>query len=92
MEFEWNLQKSDSNLVKHKVSFEEATSVFGDALSFTFSDNQHSIQEQRYLIVGLSKKNRILVISHVYRGDEVIRLISARIATKKEQKFYESRQ
>jgi len=92
MEFEWNLQKSESNLVKHKVSFEEATSVFGDTLSFTFPDNQHSIQEQRYLIIGFSKENRILVISHVYREGEAIRLISARLATKKEQKFYESGQ
>jgi uncharacterized DUF497 family protein len=92
MEFEWNLQKSEANLIKHKVSFEGATSVFGCALSFTFPDRHHSIQEQRYLIIGLSQENRILVISHVYRANESIRLISARLATKKEQKFYESGQ
>lgn len=61
-------------------------------LSFTFSDRHHSIQEQRYLIIGLSQENRILVISHVYQANESIRLISARLATKKEQKFYESGQ
>ena len=60
-------------------------------LSVTFPDVEHSIQEERYLIIGLSNKKRILVISHVYR-DESIRIISARQTTKREQKFYESEQ
>ena len=88
MDFEWNLQKAKINIQKHGVAFDEASTVFGDTLSITFPDVDHSIQEERYLIVGLSNKNRILVISHVYRN-EIIRIISARQATKREQKFYE---
>ena len=88
MDFEWNRQKAEINIQKHGVAFDEASTVFGDTLSITFPDSDHSIQEERYLIVGLSNKNRILVISHVYRS-ETIRIISARQSTKREQKFYE---
>ena len=91
MDFEWNHQKVEINFQKHGVTFDEASTVFGDSLSLTFPDHEHSIQEERYLIIGLSSKNRILVISHIYR-DESIRIISARQATKREQKFYESKQ
>jgi uncharacterized DUF497 family protein len=90
MDFEWNSQKADINLKKHDVSFQEASAVFGDYLSFTYPDSGHSIQEKRYIIIGLSSKNRVLVISHTYRG-ETIRIISARQATKRERDFYESR-
>ncbi len=88
MDFEWNRQKAESNIQKHSVAFEEATSVFGDTLSITFPDPDHSIRKQRHIIVGLSSKNRILIISHVYYN-ETIRIISARRATKPERKFYE---
>ncbi len=91
MDFEWNHQKAEFNSQKHSITFDEASTVFGDTLSVTFPDLEHSIQEERYLIIGLSRKNRILVISHVYRN-ESIRIISARQATKREQKFYESEQ
>ena len=91
MDFEWNHQKAEINSQKHGVIFDEASTVFRDTLSVTFPDVEHSIQEERYLIIGLSSKNRILVISHVYR-DKSIRIISARQATKREQKFYESEQ
>jgi len=91
MDFEWNHQKAEINSQKHGVTFDEASTVFGDTLSVTFPDVEHSIQEERYLIIGLSSKNIILIISHVYR-DESIRIISARQATKREQKFYESEQ
>jgi uncharacterized DUF497 family protein len=90
MDFEWNLQKADINEKKHGVSFDEASSVFGDYLSFTYPDSEHSILEERYIIIGLSIKNRILVISHTQRV-ESIRIISARQATKQEREFYESR-
>ena len=56
MEFEWNLQKADINFKKHGVTFEEATAVFGDYLSLTYPDVQHSIQEERYVIIGVSEK------------------------------------
>ena len=90
MDFEWDIQKADSNNRKHDVSFEEATTVFGDYLSVTYPDSEHSIQEMRYIIIGLSSDNRVLVIAHTQRG-ESIRIISARQATKRERDFYESR-
>ncbi|MDP2177757.1 BrnT family toxin [Methylicorpusculum sp.] len=90
MEFEWNLQKAEINLKKHGITFEEATTVFGDYLSLTYPDVLHSIQEERFIIIGVSDKNRILIISHTQLG-ETIRLISARQATKQERDFYESR-
>lgn len=88
MDFEWNVQKAKSNEKKHDVSFEEASTVFGDVLSVTFPDPEHSIQEDRYLMIGLSEKYKVLVVSHTYRN-ESIRIISARQATLKEKKFYE---
>lgn len=88
MDFEWNPQKADINSRKHGVSFEEASTVFGDTLSMTYPDPEYSVQEERYIIIGLSGENRILVISYAYR-DEIIRIISARQATKRERNFYE---
>ncbi len=90
MNFEWNPQKAELNYKKHGISFEEASTVFGDILSVIYPDPDHSNQEERYLMIGLSNKERILVISHVERN-EVIRIISARQATKREQTFYEQR-
>jgi hypothetical protein len=89
MEFEWDIQKADSNLKKHGITFEEAASVFGDYLSLTYPDSAHSIQEERFIIIGLSDKNRILIISHTQRNER-IRIISARAAIKRERDFYES--
>jgi uncharacterized protein len=68
MDFEWSLQKAEINSKKHGASFEEASTVFGDYLSFTYPDAGHSIQEERYIIIGLSGNNRILVISHTQRS------------------------
>lgn len=90
MDFEWDSQKAGINNKKHGVSFDEASTVFGDYLSLTYPDSEHSIQEERYIIIGLSSNNRILVISHTQRG-ESIRIISARQATKRERDFYESK-
>ncbi|SEH05181.1 BrnT family toxin [Candidatus Venteria ishoeyi] len=88
MDFEWNPQKAEINNRKHGVSFDEASSVFGDFLSVTYPDPDHSIKEERFVMIGLSSKQRILVVSHTYRG-ETVRIISARTATKREQRFYE---
>ena len=88
MEFEWSAAKSAANLRKHRVSFEEAASVFGDALALTFADPNHSVGEERWLTFGLSRNRRLLVISHIERGGRV-RIISAREATKHERKIYE---
>jgi uncharacterized protein len=69
MDFEWDSQKAETNSKKHEVSFEEASTVFGDYLSFTYPDAGHSIREERYIIIGLSGNNRILVISHTQCGE-----------------------
>ena len=88
--FEWNESKASTNLKKHSVSFEEATTVFGDILSVTISDPLHSTEEDRFIIIGHSFKNRLVVVVHADRSDK-IRIISARLATKSERKFYESK-
>lgn len=88
MKFEWDRRKAISNERKHNVSFGEAVSVFRDALSVTYPDVDHSQEEDRFLIIGLSSSGNIVVISHTFR-DEAIRIISARKATTKERSFYE---
>ncbi len=87
MEFEWNPEKAALNLQKHSVLFTEAATVFNDPLSTTFPDPDHSVGESRYVIIGLSRFGQ-LVISHTDRGEK-IRIISARKATRQEQRFYE---
>jgi len=87
--FEWDPQKAKSNLEKHGVSFEEASTAFQDTLSLTIDDPLHSIDEERLILIGMSQKNRVLVVVHTERGDN-IRIISARKATNKERKSYES--
>lgn len=88
MKFEWNPDKAKINREKHGVSFEEATTIFGDELSMTFPDRRHSIDEYRYVTIGLSRFGQLLIVSHTDRGESV-RIISARPATRKERKFYE---
>lgn len=88
MEFEWNPDKATINLRKHTVSFQEATTVFGDALSVTFPDPEHSIGENRYVIIGMSESGNLLVVSHTDR-ENCTRIISARRATRQERRFYE---
>ena len=87
--FEWDPQKAKSNLKKHGVSFEEASTAFQDTLSLAIDDPLHSIDEERVVLIGMSNKNRLLVVVHTERGDN-IRIISARKATKEERKNYES--
>jgi hypothetical protein len=67
VEFEWNLKKAALNLKRHGVSFQEATTVFGDPLSITVPDPDHSVEEDRYIIVGQSHRGRLLIVSHVER-------------------------
>jgi len=88
MEFEWDPQKAKSNLSKHDISFEEAKTVFEDPLYVDFYDPDHSEAEHRYIIIGESSKNRLLLVAYTERGDK-IRLISARPATKQEEKAYQ---
>jgi uncharacterized protein len=88
MEFEWNPDKADINLAKHAVSFPEASTIFEDTLSVTFSDPDHSIGEERYVIIGMSDLGRLLIVSHTDRENR-IRIISARSANRQEKRFYE---
>jgi uncharacterized DUF497 family protein len=88
MKFEWNTEKAKRNQKKHGVSFSEALTVFKDSLSLTYPDTDHSVDEDRFLLIGLSSSGNVLVISHTFRND-VVRIISARKATNKERSFYE---
>ena len=88
MEFEWNPGKAARNLKDHKITFEEAATVFSDPLSLTYPDPDHSNDESRFITVGNSIDGKLLLVSHTDR-DEKIRIISAREATKRERKFYE---
>ncbi|MHC5856810.1 BrnT family toxin [Nostoc sp.] len=88
MEFEWNPEKAAFNLEKHDVSFQEVSTVFNDPLSVTFPDPNHSIRENRYVIIGISGFGQLLVVAHTDRGEKV-RVISARKATRHERRFYE---
>lgn len=90
MEFEWNEEKAEKNLAKHGVAFDEAMTVFHDPLHVDFYDPDHSDEEERYLIVGRSRRGRLLILSYMERGDAV-RLISAREATPAERRTYEGR-
>jgi uncharacterized DUF497 family protein len=88
MVFEWEARKSAINLRKHGVSFAEAGTVFGDELSITVPDPDHSDQEDRYITIGWSNLHRLLMVAHTDRGEN-IRIISARELTKTERKEYE---
>ena len=88
MEFEWDPRKSDINLKKHGVSFHEASTLFGDQLSITFNDPDHSTGEHRLLTFGYSRMNQLLAVVHTERHGKT-RIISARRATRQERKIYE---
>ena len=89
MKFEWDPAKSRDNLLKHGVSFEEATTVFGDPLAGTIPDPDHSEGESRLVTIGWTANKRLIVVSHTEEND-TIRVISAREATSHERKQYES--
>ena len=86
--FEWDSRKARSNLAKHGVGFEEASTIFGDPLSLTILDPEHSLSEERYITMGRAFTGKLLVVVHTERGDN-IRIISARPASRRERKFYE---
>lgn len=89
MRFEWDREKAKRNWKKHKVSFDEAVTVFYDPLSATFDDPDHSNDERRLITIGFSSRGRLLVVSHTERG-KAIRIISARSATAHERKGHEN--
>jgi uncharacterized DUF497 family protein len=86
--FEWDPKKAGKNLKKHSVSFKEAATVFGNSLSITYPDPDHSIDEDRFITIGESRKGRLLIVAHTERGGR-IRIINAREATRQEKQFYE---
>lgn len=86
--FEWDEQKAQQNLKKHGVSFEEAATVFSEPFSLTINDPLHSIDEERWIILGYSEAQRLLIVVHTDWGDN-IRIISARAATRRERETYE---
>ena len=89
LRFEWDKQKSALNRDKHGVTFEEAQTVFFDPHALIIDDPDHSLTEERFIIMGVSRALRLLVVAHCYRTDEgTIRIISARKATKLEAKYY----
>lgn len=89
MSFEWDDKKSLINKSKHGISFEEATTVFDDPNGIIFDDPDHSEKEDRFILIGLSYKAKLLIVCHCYRShNEVIRIISARKATRTEEQTY----
>ena len=88
IEFEWDAAKAKTNLGQHRISFEEATSVFYDALSVTISDPDHSVNERHFLLIGMTTTRRLVVVAHIDRGGR-IRIINARRAPRGERAIYE---
>jgi uncharacterized DUF497 family protein len=86
--FEWDSRKARSNLAKHDFGFDEASTIFGDPLSLTISDPEHSLSENRYITMGKAFNGKLLVVVHTDRGDN-IRIISARRASRRELQRYE---
>ena len=88
IKFEWDARKAQRNLRKHSIDFNEASTVFADTLSITIPDPDHSEDEERWLTMGLSSRQRLLVVVHTEEG-ETIRIISARLANRLERRKYE---
>jgi hypothetical protein len=88
MKFKWDNKKAVSNLKKRGVSFQEASSIFSDPLAITFDDPDHSVGEERYLTFGISYSHCLLTVVHAQK-DDMTRIISGRVATRKERKIYE---
>ena len=90
IQFEWDKNKAKTNLKKHKVSFDEASTVFSDPLALIFDDEEHSTSEElREIIIGNSEKRRLLLTSFTERLEDIVRIISSRLATNHERKDYE---
>jgi len=94
MKFEWDKNKEKINIRKHNVTFEQASYVFADQFALNKFDDEHSIDEDRWIILGKSLNEVLLLVVHTYRSDndtEIVRIISARKATKKEKQAYQKR-
>ena len=87
--FEWDSRKASANFRKHGIRFHEAATVFDDPLAAIFDDEDHSARETREIIIGHSLKNRLIVVCFTERTNGIIRIFSARLATRKERKEYE---
>lgn len=93
LQFEWDEHKNAINRQKHGVSFEEAETVFYDENALLISDPEHSLDEERFILVGFSFRARLLIVCHCYRGaDQIIRIISARKATLQESRQYSNQE
>ena len=89
MKFEWDDKKQNINIQKHGIDFDEAKTVFYDEEALLIPDPEHSSSEERFVVLGISKKTNLLTVCHCYReNEEVIRIINARKATTKEKKQY----
>jgi hypothetical protein len=89
LKFQWDDTKAEENIIKHGISFDEASSVFYDPFAAQFYDDENSEWEDRFLMLGISSNLNLLMICHCFReSDSIIRIISARKATKNESKFY----
>lgn len=88
LKYEWDSKKASNNIIKHGISFEEAITIWNDELAAFFHDPFHSITEDRYIMIGYSNKNNLLLVSFTDRNNK-IRIISARKATKSERKKHE---
>ena|SRR2546425_4494960 len=92
LRFEWDPRKDAENQRKHRISFEEAKTVFADEYALLLDDPDHSTAEERFILLGLSAAFRVLVVVHTYRErEDTIRIISARKATKPERQEYDTR-
>ena len=89
MEYVWDAEKAAANLAKHGVSFEEATTVFLDSLAVTYDDPDHSVRENRFITIGFSAMARSLFVSHAEVERQSLRIISARVTTRKERREHE---
>lgn len=89
LRFEWDESKNTANQNKHGVSFDEATTVFADELARLIPDPDHAAEEERFILLGMSQKFRLLIVSHCERGSDLIRIILARKADRQERKEYE---
>ena len=88
--FEWDSSKNSSNQKKHKISFEEAKTVFSDDFARLIADPDHSHDEERFILLGSSIETNLLIVCHCIRDEDTVRIISARRADKKERKIYEN--
>jgi len=89
MDFDWDKDKAKANVGKHRVTFNDAMTAFGDANAIIKDDDEHSLDEERFILLGISKESHLLMVCHCYRdNDNVIRIISARKANRHEENEY----